>query len=141
MNECISAVMSKYGAKYQQYYYPAASCCFAYAPTALNTGEVLDESVGVNHWFLPSIGELERISWYYQRKSENSEYNIFSQALEDYPTSFVFAGGGTWYYSSTEKAESRAWAIDVPNGNIMEYYNYHSTYVSHPVRPVLAFKR
>lgn len=141
LNECISAVQSKYGAeKYQQYYYPAASCCFAYAPTILNTGEVLDESVGANHWFLPSIGELERISWYYQRKSENSEYNIFLQALADYPTSFVFTYD-TRFFSSTEVSYNSAWAIIVSDGRVAEVFHSHDKYTENIVRPVLAFKR
>ena len=140
LNECITNIQNKYGAaKYQQYYYPAASYCFAYAPTNLNTGEVLDESVGANHWFLPSIGELERISWYYQRKSENSEYNIFSQALGDYPTNFVFANA--WFWSSAEYTGNQAWVNNVVSGQIFYTSNLYNKYYSYSVRPVLAFKR
>lgn len=141
LNECISAVQSKYGAaKYQQYYYPAASCCFAYAPTILNTGEVLDESVGANHWFLPSIGELERISWYYHRKSENSEYNIFLQALADYPTSFVF--NYNTYFSSSSEYDSRSpWSCCVSDQSVSTYHLNQGKHVDLSVRPVLAFKR
>ena len=133
--ECINSITSSKGSKYQQYYYPAASQCFAYKPSGLQKGEVLDESVGANHWFLPSVGELERMSWHLQKGfTFGSEHAIFSQAYTD--GKFVNPGSN-WHWSASEYSALYSWYQNPSSGQVLNG-NYKSN--SYVVRPVLAFR-
>lgn len=139
LNECIANVQSKYETKYQQYYYPAASYCFAYAPTNLNAGEVLDESMGANHWFLMSIGELSRVSWYYQQKGKSNGFDIFALALEDYPSTFAF---NELYWSGSEGGENWSHSLNGSSGQLSgNHAGVSGKHYSRFLRPALAFKR
>lgn len=65
-------------AKYQGYYYPSASYCFAYEPV-IKEYEVLDNRFKKHNWFLPCAGELARIDFYSHRNDETGEskYDAF----------------------------------------------------------------
>lgn len=72
--ECMSSIKKwakseeglndSYGDKYTQFYYPAASSCYAYAPT-VKSGENLSNKFKQRNWFLPTTGVLNRIIYYF----------------------------------------------------------------------------
>ena len=55
----IADIVSKKGNNYRQFYYPAASYCYAYMPTyVLQPGEVVADKLKPHNWWLPTLGEL-----------------------------------------------------------------------------------
>lgn len=82
--------------KYSAYYYPLASYSYSYVPK-IKEDEILDESVGLHHWFLPSSGELARIIFYEKATKENdTPYNIFKDSIDK--SIFTFLLDNTSYY-------------------------------------------
>ena len=132
---CISSIIAM-GNKYQQYYFPAASYCFAYQPTNLKSGEELADCVKANRWFLPSIGEMSRLSWYAKNGCNyENKYSIFSNSFADN----VFKKfGNEWYWSSSEYSENVAWDICPLSGQ--GYNDGLSRCNAYTVRPVVAFR-
>ncbi len=129
----ISDITSKYNGSYAQYYYPAASYCHAYAPS-LPTSRTLADGLGAGHWFLPSAGELNRLSFYVRHGSAFADqYAIFSRGVTD----GKFAMPGTnLYWSSSECSAYSSWNQDLQSGSL----RYDNKRNSDVVRPVLAFK-
>ena len=70
--------------KYQQFYYPAVSKCYAYQPT-VKAGEELADKFKYHNWYLPSVGELMRMYWH-ARQGVNYDDDkigaIFQKAID-----------------------------------------------------------
>ena len=132
VRECIEKIIANMSAvKYQQYYYPAASYCYAYEPKGLLEGEELADRFKAHNWYLPSSGELARLYWYYQRGKDDDK-NIFKAALASGKmTDFT----SSYRWSSSEYNSWHAWYVSFGSGNFYGYYKY-SSYV---VRAVSAF--
>lgn len=131
----ISTIVSTHNnqSKYEQYYYSAASNCFAYSPK-IKKGEKLADNLKPHHWFLPSIGELMRIQFFQNHSKDGSDkLGIFFNSKNDYVYSNLI---NYPYISSTENAESKIWSLS------------NSTYVNDPglksvflsVRPIVTIK-
>ena len=140
LNACIKSIQSLHNnaSKYQQYYYPAASYCFAYQPT-IKASEELADSVKPNRWFLPSIGEMARLSFYQKNGVANeNQYSIFSNAFEDGKfTTF----SSSWYWSSAECIETGSWICNPQSGQVFGYGGYaYGKCNANVVRPVVAFR-
>ena len=133
VRECIEKIIANMSAvKYQQYYYPAASYCYAYEPKGLLEGEELADRFKAHNWYLPSSGELARLYWYYQRGKDDDK-NIFKAALAsgkmtDFTSSFR--------WSSSEFSSWGAWNVNFGSGYFDYGYHKYSSYV---VRAVSAF--
>ena len=134
---CISAVMASHSnaQKYQQYYYPAASYCNAYVPK-VRDDETLDERFGEGRWFLPSIGEMSRFSWYHkQGYTVGQANNIFAKA---YTIDGKFQQpSNSWYWSASECSANYSWGIHPVSGQV---YGNGYKFSSNLVRPVAAFR-
>ena len=136
LSSCINSVVASHGnqQKYQQYYYPAASYCNAYVPSLDNDAETLDEQFGEGRWFLPSMGEMSRISWYHMKGYDIGAANaIFANAFSD--QRFQKPNGG-WFWSASEWGELYAWNLYMGSGQVYGYNKYNS----YLVRPVAAFR-
>lgn len=134
--QCINDVTAAHGnkPKYQQYYYPAASYSFAYEPR-LKAGESLADSLKANRWFLPSGGELSRLSFYQRHGTGYADkYAVFSVPYNDgIFTPFT----SNWYWSSAESSAGYAWYVNPQAGQV----NYSSGKCNGcVVRPVVAFR-
>lgn len=132
LKELIAEIIENNGnaTKYQQYYWPAASYCYAYEPE-VNDGEELSPKFKAHNWYLPAIGELCRQYWYY-RQGLASDLNIFAAAINngvmaDYTASYR--------WSSSEGTQYSAWLVYFSNG----YFGFSNKYGSHVVRAVCAF--
>ena len=132
LRELIEAIIANNDnlAKYQQYYWPAASFCYAYEPDT-KLGETLDERFKAHNWYLPSSGELVRQYWYY-RQGRDSSANIFATAINN-GTMEDYTASARW--SSSEYSQTYAWGVYFSNGNFNPSYKSDS-YV---VRAVCAF--
>ena len=130
--ELISKIIENNGnaAKYQQYYWPAASYCYAYEPTVAD-GEELAPKFKAHNWYLPAIGELVRQYWYY-RQGLASDLNIFANAINN-AVMANYTASNRW--SGSERNQSNAWHVGFSNGN----FSGHSKYNSFVVRAVCAF--
>ena len=130
--ELISKIIENNGnaAKYQQYYWPAASYCYAYEPTVAD-GEELAPKFKAHNWYLPAIGELVRQYWYY-RQGLASDLNIFANAINN-AVMANYTASGRW--SSSENGQAHAWYVYFSNGNFYGSYKYGSLVV----RAVCAF--
>lgn len=130
--ELISKIIKNNGnaAKYQQYYWPAASYCYAYEPTVAD-GEELAPKFKAHNWYLPAIGELVRQYWYY-RQGLASDLNIFANAINN-AVMANYTASIRW--SSSEYYQTGAWGVNFSNG-IFSYYNKYNSIV---VRAVCAF--
>ena len=134
VRECIEKIIANMGAnKYQQYYYPAASYCYAYEPSKLLDGEKLSSRFKAHNWYLPSSGELARLYWYYNRGKDDDK-NIFKAALSSGKMT-NFTSSHRW--SSSEYSSNNAWYVNFGNGGFSN--GYGSKYYSFVVRAVSAF--
>lgn len=130
--ELISKIIENNGnaAKYQQYYWPAASYCYAYEPTVAD-GEELAPKFKAHNWYLPAIGELVRQYWYY-RQGLASDLNIFANAINN-AVMANYTASNRW--SSSESGQTFAWIVYFSSG----YFNGSGKYYSYVVRAVCAF--
>ena len=130
--ELISKIIENNGnaAKYQQYYWPAASYCYAYEPTVAD-GEELAPKFKAHNWYLPAIGELVRQYWYY-RQGLASDLNIFANAINNAVMANYTA---SYRWSSSEYYQTYAWGVYFSNGN----FGHGNKYNSAVVRAVCAF--
>ena len=130
--ELISKIIENNGnaAKYQQYYWPAASYCYAYEPTVAD-GEELAPKFKAHNWYLPAIGELVRQYWYY-RQGLASDLNIFANAINNAVMANYTA---SYRWSSSESNQRSAWPVYFSNGN----FYFSNKFSSHVVRAVCAF--
>lgn len=130
--ELISKIIENNGnaAKYQQYYWPAASYCYAYEPTVAD-GEELAPKFKAHNWYLPAIGELVRQYWYY-RQGLASDLNIFANAINN-AVMANYTASNRW--SSSESSQTTAWYVYFSNGSFNSNYKYYSSVV----RAVCAF--
>ena len=131
--ELISKIIENNGnaAKYQQYYWPAASYCYAYEPTVAD-GEELAPKFKAHNWYLPAIGELVRQYWYY-RQGLASDLNIFANAINNAVMANYTA---SYRWSSSEGGQAYAWYVNFSDGSFSTYGYKYNSYV---VRAVCAF--
>lgn len=135
---CISAVITANDNKnvYRQFYYPAASRCYAYQPTdhlTLKDGEVLSDKFKTHKWYLPSCGELGRLYWYHLK---GYTAGVADAIFADPVARGIFDRfTANYYWSSTENGAILAWHVyfsgGIVTGNGKNYSNV--------VRPVCAF--
>lgn len=116
--------------KYQQYYWPAASFCYAYEPKVAD-GEELAAKFKAHNWYLPAIGELCRQYWYYRQGLE-SDLNIFAAAINN-AVMTNYTASQRW--SSSEYNQTYAWYVHFSNG----YFSSIGKYGRFVVRAVCAF--
>lgn len=102
----MAAVAAESGAKYQQFFFPAASLCHAYEPT-VKAGEVLADKFKAHHWFLPAEGELARFVWHNMNGS-------FQMAVN----AGIYTVTTAFHWSSTENSEGGAWGVSASYGNV-----------------------
>lgn len=119
-------------AKWRQLFMPAASIAYAFEPTQrLLDGETLSSKLKAHQWFLPPLGLLARLYWYYYIGAANKG-NIFSKAISEGKfTNF----SASYHWSATEFNATYTWLVNFSNGYIS---NYNKSY-SFVVRPVCAF--
>lgn len=139
LKESLIDIASNRGVCYSQYYYPAASECYAYQPT-VKDGEVLLDKFKAHHWWLPSEGELARIYYYhshgYDINKEDSKA-IFTKA---YNLNVLTQFSNSCHWSSTEENASRSWAINFSNGFFRPGFgDFRSKFNSNIVRPICSF--
>jgi hypothetical protein len=126
LNELISKVVADNGnSAYQQYYYPAASRCYAYQPT-VKSGEVLAEQFKAHNWYLPSEGELCRI-YFLMSYGATEDYKRLATFEEAYSKG-VFTKSTAVWWSSTEYGRGIAWSLRFAdgfmNGNYFKSYSF-----------------
>ena len=140
LKELLTKISTDKGNNYKQYYYPAASECYAYQPN-VKKGEVLLDKFKAHHWWLNSHGELARMYYYHSHG-----YNI---TKEDAKAIFAKAsdlgvlkqfGTNVSYWSSTEISSTSSWYISFTDGGI-DYSGGFLTYknCNYDVRPICAF--
>lgn len=119
-------------AKWRQLFCPAPSAAYAFEPTQkLMEGEVLCEKLRKHNWFLPPMGILGQLYWYYYI-GEGDDRNIFKKAISEGKMSNFSASS---YWSSTEFSSYTVWLVNFGSG-----YIYGSTkFYSYVVRPLCAF--
>lgn len=82
LTSLLSQVSSSLGDAYKTLYYPAVSYSYGYIPT---TKEDLKEEFKEHNWWLPTMGELARIGYYFHEYVFNagSEMDIFTPVVEN----------------------------------------------------------
>lgn len=121
LNELITQVIADNEglSKYRQFYYPAASQCYAYQP-AVKEGEELIDKFKLHNWYLPSAGELARIYWHSRKggayENDNKIGNIFQTAIGS--GTMTAMSSSSWYWSSSEGSSNHAWYVYFGSGDI-----------------------
>ena len=132
LQDLIRDIVADHSNAYREFYYPAASYCFAYEP-AVTANEVLNPKFAENNWWLPSSGELARIYWYHkQGYTVGTENAIFANA---YSKNVFNSFGTATYWSVTEGSATYAWHLLFSSGNLYGSLKYYT----HSVRAVCAF--
>ena len=128
LTNLIADIVAKKGNNYRQFYYPAASYCYAYQPTyQLQPGEVLADKFKAHNWWLPTLGELGMVYW------QQVKGGIFAAAQANSRYSNLT---NDWHWTSTEYNASIAWYLHGGNGQVNGYYGKGT---SRAVRAVVAF--
>lgn len=122
------------GAKYRQFYYPAASLCNAYQP-GVKSGETLADCFKQGKWFLPAEGDLMRLYWLHRLGYGFNDDGVEQPLHNASVLGLLAAFTNTWYWSSTETSAILAWLVLFSNGGT---YN-SSKYSGYAVRAVAAF--
>ena len=137
LKELLTQINIDRGENYRQFYYPAASECYAYQPS-VKKGEVLLDKFKAHHWWLPSGGELGRIYYYHSHGYDTTKEDtkaIFAQA-SDSGTLKKF--DTTPFWSSNESSSANSWALHFNEGS-HTYGSYLGKSNIYFVRPVCAF--
>lgn len=119
LNYLIQEVVSAEGHKnaYRQFYYPAASLCYAYQPS-VKEGEILNDKFKSHNWWLPSSGELARMYWHSKQGPSYPDdarigpifkHGVDDGVFNDFPASY--------HWDSTEYSSNRAWFVAFGSGN------------------------
>lgn len=125
-------IVSKNKDSYRQYYYPAASICYAYEPI-VKPGETLNDKFKAHKWWLPSSGELARICYYKLKGyNYNNEQAIFSGA---HTAGILALPDNGYIWSSTESTTGSSWMILFNSGLISAGNKYYTL----PIIAVAAF--
>lgn len=133
LDQLIADIIASTGAdKYQQFYYPAASRCYAYEPKITKKGIMLSDQFKAHKWHLPSPGELARIYWYHSKGYDGAEYAIFTAGYKSGRFAQLYAGS---HWTALEHSQFNAWYVSFGSGST----DAASKYVSCRVRPVAAF--
>lgn len=147
LNDYLDDICAKHDSKteYEEYYYGAASACYAYTP---NINAELSNKLSPHHWFLVSSGECARYTWYTKTSVNNpdSDKAIFSKA---------YSLGIFKYWTVSATVNHMITSTEKDSNNIFAS-NYDATYVqittsiqyrvntklhrSPSVRPALALK-
>ncbi|MBQ0120931.1 MAG: hypothetical protein KBT13_07410 [Bacteroidales bacterium] len=128
----IDAIVAAKGNNYREFYFPAASRCYAYEPK-VKAGEVLSDKFKAHRWWLPSAGELARMVWWHlQGYDTANEKAIFAKAF----ALGLWVKPTDWQWSTTEFSASYAYNINAGSGAV---YNYNNKGNSYGVRAVVAF--
>lgn len=115
--------------KWSQFFYPAASMCYAYRP-GTKPGEELADKFKEHNWFCPTSGQLLRLYWY--SKLAPADQNIFTKAKNAGKfTDFT----ATYFWASTEYSQNHAWYVNFGSGGTNTYNKFY-TYCC---RPLAAF--
>ena len=122
-----------------QFYYPAASYCYAYEPNV----EGLAKQFKAHNWFLPSDGELIRIGQLYGINgtslfsTTHPYYSILrgSQNVYNGGTNLVNVASGSDWWASSEYGSYYAWYVDFGLGYATSYRKFNTLVV----RPVATF--
>lgn len=132
LTQNIFDIVTKNKYAYRQYYYPAASMCYAYEPS-VKPGEVLNDKFKAHKWWLPSAGEMARICYY---KLQGYDYSnnqaIFAKAYN----AGVLTLPSEWAWTSTEASALGAWLVYFATGNV---YIFNYKYSSFSIRAVTSF--
>ena len=101
--------------KYRQYYYPAASMCYAYEPST-KSGLTLNEKFKAGNWALPASGTMARFSWYYMKAMAGEPEGA---KLKEWIDQELFPKvGSNWFWASTEWSENFASSIHPAIGQL-----------------------
>lgn len=107
------------------YYYPAASRCWAYEPSATD----MNDKFKKHNWWLPTMAEMSRI-WYCWKTG------IFVRPIKDN----VFVDYGTkQYWTSSEQNATNTWYVEFSISSDYLWTYYASKSVNYHVRPVTRF--
>ena len=133
LDQLIADIIASTGAdKYQQFYYPAASRCYAYEPKITKKGIMLSDQFKAHKWHLPSPGELARIYWYHSKGYDGAEYAIFTAGYKSGRFAQLYAGN---HWTALEGSQFIAWYVNFGSGHAHTTYKCNSC----RVRPVAAF--
>ena len=136
LTQYINDIVAAHASQYSEYYYPAASYCYAYEPQ-IKEGEHLSSKFSAHHWYLPAEGELVRLCWYKlfgARYDDDKIGNIFKNAVNDGKFNQY---SNNWYWSSSEYSQWIAWLVNFGDGGIGYWYR---KYAGGTVRAVAAFQ-
>ncbi len=114
LSTLIARIVADNNNNYRQYYYPAASWCYAYQP-AVRSYETLSDKFKAHKWWLPSCGELARMIFYWLRNDETgvSKYDAFKSAK----AAGTISSFGTGYlWCSTEFNPTIVWFVKGDTG-------------------------
>jgi hypothetical protein len=127
--------------KWSQLLFPAASACYAYEPTNLMEGEVLNPKFKAHNWALPTNGILARLFWH---TYDGKGYNTTATPKVDSPLDTVISPGGkvsfkkidpTHFWSVTEYNNITCWRVLFSTGDLVNSNKYNTNIV----RAVAAF--
>lgn len=135
LKELMRQISTDRGGNYKQFYYPAASECYAYQPT-VKKGEVLLDKFKAHHWWLPSEGELARMYYYHSHGYDITKEDAKAIFAEVSNMGILTQFPNDSFWSSTEHSSIGSWYLGFSEGIIGASNSKHKSII---VRSVCAF--
>ena len=137
LTNLINEVIASNGnqSKYQQFYYPAISKCYAYQPS-VKVGEVLADKFKAHNWYLPTAGELGRLYWHLKKGPSYDDDRIGAVLQRAIDEGVLSDFSASWFWSVSESDQGGSWNLSFGFGQFSS-----STFKSgaNVVRAVAAF--
>lgn len=115
--------------KYNEFYYPAASMCQCFAPT-VKEEEHLDEGFKAGNWWLPTVGEIARIYWYWSHGTDtSSDHALFADAINN---GIIYIPYYNYFANCAEGGSTNIGSLNSLNGQFVNA-NKVGTYTVYPI--------
>lgn len=136
LKDLLAEISVNRGANYKQFYYPAASECYAYQPS-IKKGEILLDKFKAHHWWLPSEGELARIYYYHSHGYDPTKEDA-KAIFAEVSAMGILTRFADYYSSSTEESIDCRWSVFFDYGMVASGGNGDKSKIF-KVRAVCAF--
>lgn len=123
--------------RWMDLYWCPASLSYAYEPTNLKKGEVLNAKFKRHNWFLMPSGLVVRLAWWTVVAIHEEDGNVFASAIDKGLYSYPLQSRND-IWTATEGGDDSVWGVHMNAGGSCNTPNNPKSY-GYTVRPICSF--